>query len=98
MSVSTILEMVKAKASSVSPMGKTLKLDLGGEHIFIDGTGDSNTVSSEDKDADCTIKISAENFKALVAGDLNPMTAMMTGKIKVSGDMGVAMKLQSLIG
>jgi putative sterol carrier protein len=37
-----------------------------------------------------------ENLKAMMTGDLNPMTAFMMGKIKVKGDMSVAMKLQSL--
>ena len=34
----------------------------------------------------------------LVKGELNPMMAVMTGKVKIKGDMGVAMKLQSLVG
>ncbi len=45
---------------------------------------------------DCTIAVSDENFERLVSGELNPMTAYMTGKLKVKGDMGAAMKLQKL--
>ncbi|MEL7427648.1 MAG: SCP2 sterol-binding domain-containing protein, partial [Bacteroidota bacterium] len=51
-----------------------------------------------DEDADCVISMTPEDFMALVSGDLNPMMAMMTGKVKIKGDMGVAMKLQSLLG
>ena len=47
-------------------------------------------------DADTTITISEDDFEQLVAGELNPMTAFMTGKLKVKGDMGAAMKLQKL--
>jgi len=37
-------------------------------------------------------------MESLMAGKLNPMMAFMSGKIKVKGDMGVAMKLQSFLG
>jgi putative sterol carrier protein len=46
--------------------------------------------------ADCTITTSEENFDRIVAGELNPTSAYMTGKLKVKGDMGAAMKLQKL--
>ena len=45
---------------------------------------------------DCTITSSQQNFERIVAGDLNPTSAYMTGKLKVKGDMGAAMRLQKL--
>jgi putative sterol carrier protein len=98
MELNQIIEGIQARANDASPIGNTLKLKLDDECIFIDGTGDNNEVSGEDKEADCTVTITKENFRALVKGDLNPMTAFMMGKVKVSGDMGVAMKLQSFLG
>jgi putative sterol carrier protein len=53
-------------------------------------------VSEEGGDADCTIQTSEETFARIVAGEQNPTTAYMTGKIKIKGDMGAAMKLQNL--
>ena len=47
-------------------------------------------------DADATISTSLETFEKIVAGDLNPTSAYMTGKLKIKGDMGAAMKLQKL--
>jgi putative sterol carrier protein len=47
-------------------------------------------------DADCTISTSEENFMKIVSGEQNPTTAYMTGKLKIKGDMGAAMKLQKL--
>ena len=47
-------------------------------------------------DADCTISTSEENFEKIVRGEQNPTTAYMTGKLKVKGDMGAALKLQKL--
>ncbi len=45
---------------------------------------------------DCTIQTTEENFMKIVRGEQNPTTAYMTGKLKVKGDMGAAMKLQKL--
>ncbi len=92
----SILTGVKSKAEAADALGKTLKFDFGGKQIYIDGNGDTNAVSDVDNSADCTINISMDDFRGLVKGDLNPMTAVMSGKIKIDGDMGVAMKLQSL--
>ena len=47
-------------------------------------------------DADVTIRTSPETFTALASGEQNPTTAYMTGKLKVEGDMGAALKLQKL--
>src|SRR5581483_2546354 len=46
--------------------------------------------------ADCTISTSQEVFDKIVAGEQNPTSAYMTGKLKLKGDMGAAMKLQKL--
>lgn len=98
MDLTAIVEGIKEKAASVPAIGNSMKMDFGDKIIHIDGTGDSNVVAEEDKDADCTITITPENFTKLITGDLNPMMAVMTGKVKIKGDMGVAMKLQSLLG
>ena len=47
-------------------------------------------------EADTTITTSEESFMAIVRGEQNPTTAYMTGKLKIKGDMGAAMKLQKL--
>ncbi len=98
MSIDTILEGMKAQAAASDALGASIKFQLDDDVIVIDGTGDSNVVSREDKETDCTIETSSEVFEQLQSGDLNPMMAVMSGKIKIKGDMGVAMKLQSLIG
>ncbi|NNC96254.1 MAG: SCP2 sterol-binding domain-containing protein [Chitinophagales bacterium] len=98
MEMTTIIEKISARASNMDPIGNSIKFKMGDQVVFIDGKGDSNIVSEDDADADCTISMKEENFKKLIAGDLNPMTALMTGKIKIDGDMSVALKLQSLLG
>jgi putative sterol carrier protein len=57
----------------------------------------SNTISTADGPADCTIRMSLSDLEDMIAGDLSPTTAYMTGKIKIEGDMAVAMQLQQLM-
>ncbi|MEL6696894.1 MAG: SCP2 sterol-binding domain-containing protein [Bacteroidota bacterium] len=98
MSLSSVLETVTKRATHADPLGATLKFDLGDDgNIYLDGTGDNNIVSESKEDADCVIQITKDNFENLLSGSLNPMAAFMGGKIKVKGDMGIAMKLQSII-
>ena len=54
------------------------------------------TVTEGDEGGDCTMEASAETFSRIVSGEQNPTTAYMTGKLKIKGDMGAAMKLQKL--
>ena len=54
------------------------------------------SVSEGGGDADVTITTSEENFGKIASGDMNPTTAYMSGKLKIKGDMGAAMKLQKL--
>lgn len=97
MEISAIVEEIAKQASNVAPLGASFKFMLDENPIHIDGSGDSNVVTQEDKEADCTISTSIENMIKLKSGELNPMMAVMTKKIRIDGDMGLAMKLQSLI-
>lgn len=97
MDVSALLSTLNEKAQAVDPIGATLKMVIDDNSVFIDGTGDANVVSMDDKDADCTISTSLETLMGMQSGDVNPMMAVMSGKVKISGDMGLAMKLQSLL-
>ena len=97
MSLDSITEQLRSRVGDDSGLGAKVKFDLGGDGvIFVDAASSPNTVSNEDADADCTIVISLDDFKTLLAGDLDPTTAFMMGKLKVEGDMGIAMKLSSV--
>ena len=54
------------------------------------------SVAEGGEEADTTISATQETFEKIVAGEQNPTTAYMTGKLKIKGDMGAAMKLQKL--
>ena len=96
--VATITESIKAQAEKNAPLGGKMKFDFGEGVVYLDGSGDSNVVSNEDADADCVISTSPETFQKMMAGEINGMMAVMSGKVKIKGDMGLAMKLQSLVG
>ncbi|MEL6942272.1 MAG: SCP2 sterol-binding domain-containing protein [Bacteroidota bacterium] len=98
MDKAAILEAINAQAKKNAPIGGSIKFKLDDDVVYLDGTGEENVVSEEDKEADCTITTKAETLRKLQTGELNPMMAMMTGKVKIKGDMGLAMKLQSLLG
>lgn len=71
-----------------------VKFDIKGEgSICIDENG----ARIDDGDADCTLTASVDTFEALMDGSQNPTAAFMTGKLKVDGDMGMAMKLGALL-
>ena len=71
--------------------------DIEGEGQWLVDVKDGNlTVNEGGGDADVTIASSAETFEKIRSGEQNPTTAYMTGKLKIKGDMGAAMKLQKL--
>ena len=98
MDATALLAQFNEKAQTVDPLGATLKLVVVDYIVYIDGSGDTNVVSMDDKEADCTISTSMETLMGMQSGDVNPMMAVMGGKIKIEGDMSLAMKLQSLVG
>lgn len=61
--------------------------------IMIDGDG----VRAGDDEADVTLTASADTFKAILDGDINPTSAFMSGKLSVDGSMGLAMQLGSAL-
>lgn len=70
--------------------------------FVIEGEGaimmDPSGVRAGDEDADVTLTAEADVFKSILEGDLNPTSAFMQGKLSVDGDMGMAMKLGSVLG
>ena len=101
MSAEMIAEITAGLAKVIgenSGFGSVLKFDYEGAGVTrIDGKSVPNSVSNEDGPADCTIVISADNLMKMFKRELDPTMAFMQGKMKVNGDMSVAMKLGPIL-
>jgi putative sterol carrier protein len=87
--VSAAVEALGAKMADADFDGSA-KFSIEGEgSIVVDGAG----VRASDEETDVTLTADADTFQAILAGEINPTTAFMTGKLSVDGDMGAAMKL-----
>ncbi|HVY85631.1 MAG TPA: SCP2 sterol-binding domain-containing protein [Caulobacterales bacterium] len=88
--------LARFSSAGVTVPGKKVKFDFGDAgKILLDGV--ANTAAKDDGPADTTIKIKLEDFLAMAEGKLDPTAAFMQGKLRVEGDMGVAMQLQSVM-
>jgi putative sterol carrier protein len=87
----------RADESKLAGMSNSYVFDIEGEGQWCVSVADGKlSVTEGGGDADATISTSAETFDKIVAGEQNPTTAYMTGKLKIKGDLGAAMKLQKL--
>jgi putative sterol carrier protein len=94
MSLASLTDTVRAKATANPSLGYRIQFDLGDDGIiFWDGTQEPAAIGNESGEADTTIRLSADDLEDLLAGNLNPTMAYMTGRLKVEGSLGVAMKI-----
>jgi putative sterol carrier protein len=76
--------------------GKRIKLDFRDQGVvLLDGR--DGAVTEQDEPADTTIFTTWADFEKLEAGQLDPMSAFMTGKLRIEGDMSNAMQLATLL-
>ena len=100
--MSTAQEFFEALPTRVAPeriegMNNTYVFDIEGAGVWTVAVADGAiTVSEGAGDADCTFSASEETFGKIASGEQNATTAYMTGKLKIKGDMGAAMKLQKI--
>ena len=91
--VAAAVEALAAKLGD-SGLDGSAKFEIEGEGALI---VDANGVRAGDEDADVTLTADADLFQDILSGDVNPTSAFMSGKLKVDGDMGMAMKLGSIL-
>jgi len=87
----------RADASKLAGMTNSYLFEIDGEGKWLVHVADGAIAVTEGEgSADATIETSAETFEKIISGEQNPTTAYMTGKLKIKGDMGAAMKLQKI--
>jgi putative sterol carrier protein len=87
----------RADASKTAGMTNSYVFDIEGAGQWkVDVKDGAVSVSEGGGDADVTLTTSEETFQKIISGEQNPTSAYMTGKLKIKGDMGAAMKLQKL--
>ncbi|HEV8179444.1 MAG TPA: SCP2 sterol-binding domain-containing protein [Gaiellaceae bacterium] len=87
----------RADASKTAGMNNSYVFDIEGAGQWTVKVEEGSVrVVAGIEDADVTISSSQEVFEKIIAGEQNPTSAYMTGKLKLKGDMGAAMKLQKL--
>ena len=96
MDLATLTQKANEAVTAGSDFNKKVKFDFGDVgKLFIDGA--NGVADNSDADADATVKVDWDDFVKLASGAMDPTMSFMQGKLKVLGDMSVAMQLQGLM-
>ena len=95
--MSEALDFVKqnAEGKDLSVLPGSIKWVVDSQIVFMNP--DNGEITDDDVEAACTITTDMETFKGMYDKSVSPQAAFMTGKLKVAGDMSIALKVQSII-
>jgi putative sterol carrier protein len=98
MSLDSVTAQIEAQLPQLATLGYKVKFAIEDEGvILVDASQVPATLSHDDGEADCTIRLTEDRLAKLIDGRLSPTLAYTLGQIKVEGSLGVAMKLASLL-
>jgi len=99
MNLAELTEKMRNKLAQDEGVPNIIKLDFGADGIILyDGKSTPHSITNEDGPADCTIRIKLADLLDIISGRKSAQAAFMFGKLKVDGDLSVAMKLSRLLG
>lgn len=97
--IAALIDSLTDRAGALAALGHTVRFDLtdSGQSIHLDATGPAVTVAESDAEADAVLKLSSDTLDKLITGRIGPMMAFSTGRLRLEGSQGVALKLASLL-
>jgi len=97
--IPTLIEAMRERAETLATLGYKVRFDLtDGGSILLDASAGGVEVEEAAGEADAVLKLSTDTLDKLITGRIGPMLAFSTGRLKVEGSRGVALKLASLLG
>lgn len=99
--LAALAEKINSNPEGIGSLRGVFQFDLSGDdggtfQVTFQQDGVSYTEGAPEESI-CTLALSDANFLKLISGDLNPTTAFMMGKLKVKGDLGLALKLHAVL-
>ena len=90
---------LEAKKDQLAQVGAVyaFKVEGDGGGSWLLNLKDNPGVTKGEGAADCTIEMAASDFVDMMEGRSQPQQLFFVGKLKIDGDMGLAMKLQGLM-
>ncbi len=96
-----IERVMKERPEPIQGMNTVYQYDITGDDSgtfqLLITNGTAKVVEGTEETSDCTLKLSDKNFKKMIMGKLNGTAAFMTGKLKIQGSMGLALKLEGIL-
>jgi putative sterol carrier protein len=90
---------VCAAVGTSSGLDARIKFNFGADGtLYIDGKAHPNQGHNTDLESDITISVSMANFERIIDKQLNPKLALMTGRMRLLGDIRIAMRLNRVFG
>src|SRR5690349_3111380 len=98
----SLIQTMQAHAAGLRRLGYRVRFDLTDteESILLDATGNGPAEigpAGPEEPADTVLRLAAADLEKLMRGRLSPMLAFSTGRLRVEGSKGVALKLASLL-
>jgi putative sterol carrier protein len=93
----SLTERFQARASGAATLGSAIKFRTEQGVVVLDASQSPTRIHNDDVEVPCTIDVAAEDLDQILNGSLDATAAFMMGRLRVEGDMAVAMKLSAVL-